>query len=107
MARVWVPQEVPFDLTKAERFGEVRFVTAKDFYRIKNSEHNRELVNVIADAIREFDPREDWLLFAGSPYVFGLMCLAVGARWKGQLSTVRFLRWSPQERDYFPLELEL
>src|SRR5687767_13878844 len=67
--RVFVTQETNFDFTAAEQFGEVQFLTGQDLVNIKDSGHNERLLRELRRRLRRFDPKWDWLLIAGSPYI--------------------------------------
>lgn len=73
MTKVLVVQEQPhLDFGDAERWGEVRFLTASEFRPQRNSLINDQiLANVRMGIARSFNAFEDWLVLAGNPIVIG------------------------------------
>jgi hypothetical protein len=103
MPRVFITQETQVDYTKAQQFGDLMPVTAKDLSNVPGSAINRDIVTTIAAKLRHFNPDEDFLLISGSPYV-GALCA-----WQlGRIGIHKFtiLRWSNQDRCYYPVEVD-
>lgn len=70
--RVFVVQEQPkFDYSDAERFGELHFLTNKEYNGFRNSARNRQATDDIAAGLEDFDPDTDFLLLTGSPVAMG------------------------------------
>ncbi len=101
---VWVTQETNHDFIPAERYGEVQFLTKDDFNNVKSSLTNEALMTELAHKLKRYDPEEDWLVIAGSPYVTAAVFLLLGNSHHRQ---VRILRWDNRDRDYRPLWLEI
>jgi hypothetical protein len=102
MARVFITQETHVDYTKAQEFGDLTPITAKDLSNVPGSAINRDIVSTIVTKLRHFNPDEDFLLISGSPYV-GALCT-----WQlGRIGINKFtmLRWSNQDRCYYPVEV--
>lgn len=104
MATVYITQETQHDFSEAEKFGGVEFLTAKDLNNNRNSPHNEALMADIAHRLRRFDPEQDYIVIAGSPYVSALVFLLLGLR---RERAIRILRWDNRDLKYIPLYLEL
>lgn len=100
MPKVYITHEIALDYSRAEDFGELVPVTADDFTNLSNSLHNQRLVGQVKDRLKHFE-EEDFLLISGSPYV-SLLCAMVIAR---KQKSIKVLRWSNQDRQYYPLTL--
>lgn len=101
---VWVTQETENDFRDAERWGEVRFLTVKDLNNNKNSWHNDELTRSLRAQIQKFNPEEDWVVVAGSPYVSAATFMLIGMR---GINRVQILRWDNRDRRYIPMYINL
>lgn len=104
MATVYVTQETQHDFTAAENFGYVKFLTHLDLVNIRNSGHNESVLMDLSQKLRKFDPEEDYIVIAGSPYITAAVFMLLGLR---RLKAVRILRWDNRDRKYIPLYLEL
>lgn len=102
--KVFVTQETNYDFQPAESFGEVVFVTHKDLNNMRASMHNDRVVAEVRDRLKHFDPAEDWVVIAGSPYIAALVFMLLGHR---RINTVKILRWDNRDRRYVPLHIEL
>ena len=102
--RVFVTQEAGFNFVDAERYGELIFIARDDLWMIKDSAHNESVMLDIAARLRDFDPENDWIVIAGSPYISAAIFLQLGN--KG-VRSVRVLRWDRQTSKYQPLYLQL
>ena len=88
---VWVTQENPkFDYTPAEKYGELRFITCKDYTNNENSLFNSGLSEEIMLELREFNPDVDYLLPSGSPVVM----MAVAAILGRDCRNLKILKWN-------------
>lgn len=104
MPKVFVTQEASLDFTPAELYGEIKFLTRNDLNNIKGSLHNEGIVQEISAKLDEFDPQEDWVVVAGSPYITALVFMLLG--YKGHRS-VKLLRWNNRDFIYMPMYLDL
>lgn len=101
--KVFVTQETNYDFTPAEQFGDVVFLTHKDLNNMRASQHNDRIVAEIKDRIKHFDPNEDWLVIAGSPYIAAVVFMLLGRKH----NAIRILRWDNRDFRYVPLHIEL
>lgn len=101
MGRVFVVQENPrLNYVDAERFGEVVFMTSKEFSPLKNSLINVEIINGVQAFMKEFDPDKDFLLLTGGPMLLGYVFhLAISK--KGYLTA---LQWDGIKQAYLPIQ---
>jgi hypothetical protein len=104
MSRVYVTQEAKFNFQDAERYGEVVFMTHDDLWGIRNSAHNEIVMCDLARMVTQFDPREDWIVIAGSPYIAAAVFLQLGN--KG-VREVKVLRWDRISSQYQPMFIQL
>ena len=66
-ARVFITQENPTrDYSDAEQYGEIQFLTSKEFSPHKNSKQNIDIINEIKDGLKDWTP-DDYLLICGHP----------------------------------------
>lgn len=101
---VWVTQEIPrFNYTSAEKFGDVKFVTASDFSNMVNSVHNLGLADDITRALRDFDFDVDYIAPTGSPVISMVVLAILGRRCK----RFRILKWDNRDYAYVPLTVEV
>lgn len=104
--RVWVTQEMSkFNYLDAENYGEVRFLTARDYSSMVGSLSNDALLKDIRDRLSEFNPETDYLVPTGSPLVV-MVVMSIVAR---KYSTNRFkvLKWDNRHMKYIPTVMEL
>lgn len=101
---VWVTQEMPrFNYTSAEKFGDVKFVTATDFNNMVNSIHNRDLVDNITRTLRDFDFDRDYIAPTGSPIISMAVMAVLGRKCK----KFKILKWDNRDYVYVPLTVEI
>lgn len=103
---VYVVTENHLDFIKAERFGEVRFLTLDrrdDFNNIGGSLNNRHLMASLRQLLADFREDKDFIILTGSQYVCAAVMLILGNK---RLKKVKFLRWDNREMGYIPLTLE-
>jgi len=103
-SRVYVTQEANLNFTPAEKYGEVTFLTRDDLVNTKGSLHNEEVLASIAFKLKGYDPQQDWLVVAGSPYVSAAVFMILGRM--GHRS-IRILRWDNRDFVYVPMYLDL
>ena len=87
---------------KAGVFGEVRYLTGRDFVNIRHSEQNEEVMWHLAQKLKSFDPANDFLIIGQNPYMAAAVFAILG------LMNVRefcILRWDNRDRSYIPLWL--
>lgn len=104
MPTVYVTQETNHDFSSAEGFGDVVFLTHQDFINIRHSAHNEGLLSDLSFKLKKYDPEQDYIVTAGSPYVIAAVFLLLGAR---AMRSIRILRWDNRDRKYIPLFIEL
>ena len=104
MNKVWVTQEVQLDFSGAEAFGEVQFLTHEDLNNTKGSLHNEAVLADVSHKLRKFDPENDWIVIAGSPYIAAVTFLILGHR---KIRSIRVLRWDNRDRVYRPMHMDL
>jgi len=99
--KVYVIKENPrLNYLDAERFGDVVFITDKDYTPMKNSLCNREIIRAIDDYMGKFDPDYDFLLLTGGPVLIGY-AFHLGLSKKGYMS---LLQWDNIRREYIPVQ---
>lgn len=72
MGKVFVVQENNrVDYCDAERFGEVRFMTAEEFKPMSSSLRNANILEDVRLHMGQFNPETDYLVLTGNPIVIG------------------------------------
>lgn len=104
MKKVYVTQETEHQFSDAERFGEVVFLTKDDLTNNRNSLWNEGMMANLARQLRRFDPEQDSIVIAGSPYVAAAVFMLLG-HLKHQ--EVRVLRWDNRDYKYIPMFIQL
>lgn len=102
-SKVYVTQEANVDYSKAEKFGEVVFLTSQDLVNIKGSLHNENMLRMLRRKLGKFEPSMDWIAISGSPYVSAAVFTILGQMGHTKL---RLLRWGNREFDYSPMYLD-
>ena len=100
MAKVYVTQETNHDFVPAQQWGEVEFLTKEEVSPILHSLKNEALIDELLHKLLKYDPDEDYIVIAGSPYVAALVFYLLGRKGVRQ---VRMLRWSNRDKLYGPL----
>lgn len=101
---VWVTQETPqYNYLPAERFGDLKFITNKDFSAVRGSIINSDLMTAIRTAVRDIDVENDYMVVSGSPAVTAVVFMMLGMRTR----MLRMLRWSNRDMGYTPIVLEI
>jgi hypothetical protein len=108
MPTVWVTQETDHDIRQAERWGDIKYVSGRDFLSIQDSEMNEGILSKIRRCTLEFDPNKDWILITGSPYLAVMFVGSIVAICGPTLNMsmeapLRFLRWSNRDGQYYPI----
>jgi hypothetical protein len=93
---VYVTQETAHNFVDAEKFGEVRFLTAREPSKITGSLKNNDIMQEIADNMGEYRPGVDLLLPVGSPVNIGVAFAAALKRGE----SLRVLQWDKMEHGY-------
>lgn len=101
--RVFITNTVAVNYALAEPFGELVFITADDVNNLTDSMVNRRIMSKIQTILSSFDPKKDYLLISGSPYVSSLCAFVLGVYHR----EFTVLRWSGRESSYFPLKFSL
>ncbi len=105
MPKVFVTQENQgLDYTPAEEYGDVQFMTRKEWSPIKGSLMNQDILREIKHALNDFNPAEDFLVVSGSPTVAALVFLHLGQM---RHPALKLLRWSNRDRVYQLVTLEV
>jgi hypothetical protein len=103
-SRVFVTQEVKTaNYSPAEGFGEVVFITASELSHLRNSAHNRKLVALIRERLRNFNPQLDFVAPSGSPIITGLVFAVLRER----TDTFQVLKWNARDQMYVPLYIDI
>ncbi len=102
--RVYVIKEnSKLNYLDAERFGDIVFITNKNYSPIKNSLCNKEIIQIIAEYMDQFDPGRDFLLLTGGPILIGY-AFHLGIKKKGYIS---LLQWDNLCRGYIPVQFNI
>lgn len=104
MGRVFVTQESSYNFSKAEKFGEIVFISRDDLHNTQASLHNEQVMQEINRKLKNFDENEDWLVIAGSPYIAAVVFLNLGKR---GVKNLNLLRWDNRDYMYLPMKLNL
>lgn len=71
MAVYVVQEQNRIDYSDAERFGDVKFLTAIEYNGMRNSVRNSQALADIRSGLAGFDPSLDYLLLTGNPIAIG------------------------------------
>lgn len=103
-AKVFVTQENPnLNYLPAEEFGEIVFLTRSEFSPIRNSLNNDRLLDEIRSKLKEFRPKEDYIVISGSPVVAGIVFMLI----REITETLNVLRWSNRDHVYQHLVISI
>lgn len=98
-ATVWVTQESPLlDYTDAERYGEVKFITADEFTPSEHSLRNVEIFRAIEKALAGYNVSTDYVLSSGAPSIVAAVFYVLGSKYPK--TDIRFLAWNNRDRQY-------
>jgi hypothetical protein len=101
MGNVYVVQENPkLNYMDAERFGDVVFMTSREYSPLKNSLVNKEITATIQGYMVGFNPDEDFLLLTGGPVLLGY-AFYLGISKKGYINV---LQWDGIKQAYLPIQ---
>lgn len=102
---VFVTQEVPnLNYSAAESYGDVAFLTHRDFSPMAQSLNNVALMGQLKAGLVAFDPATDYVVLSGSPVVMAAVILILGSR---GFKTVPILRWSNRDSIYQPIHISV
>ncbi|QOI69773.1 hypothetical protein IBZ20DMU1_29 [Acinetobacter phage DMU1] len=74
MPTVYVVQENPrMNYLPAEKFGEVKFLTASEFSASQHSLRNKQILEQVMENLSNFDPDKDYLVLSGNPIIMGFV----------------------------------
>lgn len=100
MNKVYAVQENSrLSYVDAENYGEVIFLTTKDYSPMKNSLINIQVLTDITNGMMDFDPDVDFLLLTGSPILLGY-AFHLAMTKKGY---VHILQWDSYRQSYLPI----
>lgn len=104
-SKVYVVQENPgLDYSDAERFGDIEFITNREFSSVTGSLNNRDILVDIERSMGRFDPKRDYLLMTGNPitigYAFHRAMLRADHAYSGDRQPINLLRWDGFTRTY-------
>jgi len=99
MTKVFVTHEnANLDYSPAEAWGELCFITHKDFTSMGElSPHNADLIREIRAKVATFNADTDLIVISGSPLVAAAMFMLLAKR---GISRVNILRWSNRDHNY-------
>lgn len=100
MCKVFVTSEnVGLDYSPAEGWGELQFITNKDFTAMGElSPSNADLVREIRKQLLKFNAEEDLVIVSGSPLVSAVVFMMLG---KMGVKRISVLRWSNRDHVYY------
>lgn len=97
MNKVFVTQENPsIDYSDAERFGDVVFLSFREYSGLKNSISDKEIRAEIKSKLSNYNPLTDYLLFTGSPVLIGYAFHVA----MNNAGSVNVLRWRSRSERY-------
>jgi hypothetical protein len=99
MSKVYVTQERPgFNYLDAERFGEIKFITHRDYTMPHTADNNKLLREDIRIAVNEYDPDQDYILLSGSPLVAGVVIGKIVRKYDPEV--VKVVKWDNRRSEY-------
>lgn len=102
---VYVTQEVQtLNYGPAEPYGDVVFLTNRDFSPMKQSLNNSALMGQLKQGLLPFDPAKDFVVLSGSPVVMAAVMMILASR---GFKNITVLRWSNRDSIYQPIHLSL
>jgi hypothetical protein len=98
-----VVQENPgMDYAPAEQFGDVRFITSREFRSVAGSFYNEMILAAIESAMVKFKPEHDYLVFTGNPAIIGYTFhLAYQRALESSGKEFRCLQWNRLRGEYY------
>ncbi len=105
MPRVFIAQEGPFDYSTAQRYGEVVFCSVQEITpAVGRGRLNEVIVNGIYEAMKDYEPGEDYILASGSPIAIA-HCLSVAYNKSKIKQLHKLLKWDAQRNTYLVYEV--
>lgn len=101
--KVFVTQELPVSYEKAERHGEVVFLSSREVTQTTGSLRNADILRHMVSAMKDYQPGVDYLVPSGSPLTIGIGFMI--ASWKGP--KIRVLQWDNRGLDYREYTVDL
>lgn len=96
-SRVFITQENPnLNYLPAEQFGEIVFLTHHDYSVVRNSLRNEAVVEEIRTNLRNYDPKNDYIVISGSPVIAGIVFMIL----REKTEEMNILRWSNRDHLY-------
>lgn len=94
MSKVYITQETQLNFTQAKDYGDIVFLTAREFAPIDSSLMNKKIIREVEDRF-DFDPSEDLLLLSGNPILLGyVFALALDKCKRAGIECIRLLQWN-------------
>ncbi|MBV1952732.1 MAG: hypothetical protein KUG64_11130 [Cycloclasticus sp.] len=97
MSSIYVVQENNrISYRPAEAFGDIKFLTAREYSPTKGSLINEKILEDIRKGLEDFDPKYDFLLLTGNPVMIGYvmhLCLKLEGY-------VKVLQWDRIASEY-------
>lgn len=102
--KAYVTQELStLNYNTIHEYGELVFVTGRDYMSVDGTEHNQALTKHIRAAVQNFNPDIDYVVPSGSPLVTAVVLSSIAKKH----NHVRILRWSNRDYRYYPFTLEV
>ena len=103
-SKVYVTHEVTIaNYGPAERYGDVVFLSASEISNVANSLHNRKLIAMIRERLREYNADTDYVAPSGSPIITGIVFAILHERF----DTINVLKWNARDGQYTEIRLDL
>jgi len=103
---VFVTQEnLKLNYSDAERFGEIVFLTAREYSASPNSLHNKQTRKVVSEKLAVFNLKEDYLLLSGSPIIMCFAYYLIAIRHLD--GTINLLKWNGYNKQYDKIAFEI
>jgi hypothetical protein len=101
--RVYLTQapRLTVDVTAAQAFGELYPLLPGG--RLPTHNHGA-LLESLAQALSDFDPEKDYLVFMGDPAIILAVGMLLGLR---GVETIQVLRWDPKHSSYTVMRMDL
>jgi hypothetical protein len=88
------------NFTPAFQYGSIVVLENKDMPTHGRTEH---IINRIAENLKNFDPKEDYLLMTGDPVLNGTIASILLIKFR----EIRMLKWDRQNLSYFPITITI
>lgn len=103
MSKVLILQENPrINYNKASEFGDLRFVTNKEYTGNKSSITDPQIVDDLKKEVDNFDLDNDFILLSGNPILIGLAVCSLSSRLvrDGEVDGLHFLHYNKNNDTY-------